>query len=187
MTSDFSSQVHAPQQAIFAGGCFWCIEALLKDVRGVLSVESGYIGGHTQNPDYRSVCTGETGHAEAVRVTFEGVTYPELLRLFMVLHDPTTLNRQGADEGTQYRSALFPLSDEQEAQAREVLAEMQAHYDRPIVTTIEPATPFYPAEDYHQDYFARNPTQSYCAAVIAPKVQKLRQEYAALLHSSRKE
>ncbi|KEF35175.1 MULTISPECIES: peptide-methionine (S)-S-oxide reductase MsrA [Deinococcus] len=182
MTSPTGGQT---EQAILAGGCFWCTEAVLKDVRGVQEVESGYIGGHTPNPDYRSVCSGTTGHAEAVRVTFDPtqVSFRDLLTLFFATHDPTSLNRQGADVGTQYRSAVFPLSGEQERVTREVIAELTAQgvFDRPIVTTIEPATTFYVAEDYHQDYYANNPNQPYCRAVIAPKVAKLRQEYGERL------
>lgn len=173
------------EQAIFAGGCFWCTEAVLKDVRGVQKIESGYIGGHLPNPDYRAVCGGDTGHAEAVRVTFDPqqVSYRDLLSLFMVTHDPTSLNRQGADVGTQYRSAVFPLTPEQEQETREVILdfEQQGTFGKPIVTTIEPASEFYVAEDYHQDYFARNPMQPYCAAVIAPKVIKVRKHYAEML------
>ncbi|WP_240738368.1 peptide-methionine (S)-S-oxide reductase MsrA [Deinococcus fonticola] len=173
------------EQAIFAGGCFWCTEAVLKDVRGVQKIESGYIGGHVPNPDYRAVCGGDTGHAEAVRVTFDPslVSFRDLLTLFMVTHDPTSLNRQGADVGTQYRSAVFPLSPGQEQTTREVMAEFeqQETFGKPIVTTIEPASEFYVAEDYHQDYFARNPMQPYCAAVIAPKVIKVRKHYADML------
>ncbi|WP_420796055.1 peptide-methionine (S)-S-oxide reductase MsrA [Deinococcus cavernae] len=173
------------EQAIFAGGCFWCTEAVLKDVRGVQKIESGYIGGHLPNPDYRAVCGGDTGHAEAVRVTFDPalVSFRDLLTLFMVTHDPTSLNRQGADVGTQYRSAVFPLSPGQEQTTREVMAEFeqQETFGKPIVTTIEPASEFYVAEDYHQDYFARNPMQPYCAAVIAPKVIKVRKHYADML------
>ena len=169
------------EQAIFAGGCFWCTEAVLKDVRGVDKVESGYIGGEVPNPTYRAVCGGDTGHAEAVRVTFDPtqVSYKDLLGLFMATHDPTSLNRQGADVGTQYRSAVFPLNAEQERETREVFADLGAQnvFDRPIVTTVEPASEFYVAEDYHQDYFANNPRQPYCAAVIAPKVAKLRKSY----------
>lgn len=173
------------EQAIFAGGCFWCTEAVLKDVRGVQQVESGYIGGQVTNPDYRAVCSGTTGHAEAVRVTFDPseVSYADLLRLFMVMHDPTSLNRQGADVGTQYRSALFPLTPEQEQGARQVMEEFTqaGTFGKPIVTSIEPVGPFYVAEDYHQDYFARNPAQPYCSAVIAPKVSKVRQHYHEML------
>ena len=169
------------EQAIFAGGCFWCTEAVLKDVRGVDKVESGYIGGEVPNPTYRAVCGGDTGHAEAVRVTFDPtqVSYKDLLGLFMATHDPTSLNRQGADVGTQYRSAVFPLNAEQERETREVFADLGAQnvFGQPIVTTIEPASEFYVAEDYHQDYFANNPRQPYCAAVIAPKVAKLRKYY----------
>ncbi len=169
------------EQAIFAGGCFWCTEAVLKDIQGVDKVESGYIGGDVPNPTYRAGCGGDTGHAEAVRVTFDPaqVSYKDLLGLFMATHDPTSLNRQGADVGTQYRSAVFPLSAEQERETREVFADLGAQnvFDRPIVTTIEPASEFYVAEDYHQDYFANNPRQPYCAAVIAPKVAKLRKYY----------
>lgn len=155
----------------------------MQDVRGVERVESGYIGGDTPNPDYRSVCGGGTGHAEAVRVTFDPaqVSFGDLLRLFFATHDPTTLNRQGADIGTQYRSAIFPQSPEQELEARAVIAELSPLYDAPIVTTIEPNAPFYVAEDYHQNYFALNPRQPYCMAVIAPKVAKLRQHYSEKL------
>ena len=173
------------EQAIFAGGCFWCTEAVLKDVRGVEKIESGYIGGQVPNPDYRSVCTGDTGHAEAVRVTFDPnvVSYADLLRLFMVTHDPTSLNRQGADVGTQYRSAVFPLTPQQEQETKAVFEELgqQGVFGKPIVTTIEPATTFYVAEDYHQDYYANNPNQGYCMAVIAPKVAKLRAHYGEML------
>ena len=173
------------EQAIFAGGCFWCTEAVLKDVRGVQKVESGYIGGQVANPTYRQVCGGDTGHAEAVRVTFDPsvVGYADLLRLFMVTHDPTSLNRQGADVGTQYRSAVFPLSAEQEAQTRAVFKEFEdaGTFGKPIVTSIESANTFYVAEDYHQDYYANNPNQGYCMAVIAPKVAKLRAHYGEML------
>ncbi|WP_026332595.1 peptide-methionine (S)-S-oxide reductase MsrA [Deinococcus apachensis] len=175
------------QQAILAGGCFWCTEAVMKDVRGVLKVESGYIGGHVPNPSYEAVCTGRTGHAEAVRVTFDPaqVSFKDLLTLFFATHDPTSLNRQGADVGTQYRSAVFPLTEEQERETREVIEGLtgQEVFDQPIVTTIEPAAPFYVAEGYHQDYYARNPRQGYCMAVIAPKVAKLRKEYGDRLRA----
>ncbi|WP_295821005.1 peptide-methionine (S)-S-oxide reductase MsrA [uncultured Deinococcus sp.] len=181
------STTSSTQQAILAGGCFWCTEAVMKDVRGVTRVESGYIGGHTETPDYRSVCSGTTGHAEAVRVTFDPaqVSYRDLLGLFFATHDPTTLNRQGADTGTQYRSAVFPLSAEQERETREVIADLEKEtvFDRPIVTSIEPATTFHVAEAYHQDYYARNPGQGYCMAVIAPKVAKLRKYYGDKLRA----
>jgi peptide-methionine (S)-S-oxide reductase len=175
------------QQAILAGGCFWCTEAVLKDVRGVSKVDSGYIGGHTASPDYESVCSGRTGHAEAVRVTFDPaqVSFRDLLTLFFATHDPTSLNRQGGDVGTQYRSAVFPLDEVQARETREVIADLTAQevFDRPIVTTLEPATRFHVAESYHQDYYARNPRQGYCMAVIAPKVSKLRKEYGERLRA----
>lgn len=169
------------EQAIFAGGCFWCTEAVMQDLRGVQQVESGYIGGQMPNPDYRSVCSGQTGHAEAVRVTFDPavVSYRDLLGLFFATHDPTTLNRQGADVGTQYRSAIFPLTPQQDADARALMAELDAQqvFGQPIVTSIEPASTFYRAEDYHQNYYKQNPGQGYCMAVISPKVAKLRKYY----------
>ncbi|EYB68335.1 peptide methionine sulfoxide reductase [Deinococcus phoenicis] len=184
MTSQTGGQ---EQQAILAGGCFWCTEAVMKDLRGVSKVESGYIGGQTENPDYRSVCSGATGHAEAVRVTFDPaqVSFKDLLNLFFATHDPTSLNRQGADVGTQYRSAVFPLNAEQERETREVIADLtgQDVFGRPIVTSIEPAGTFYVAEDYHQDYYAQNARQPYCVAVIAPKVAKLRKEYGDRLRA----
>ena len=174
----------AEQQATFAGGCFWCTEAVFKDVIGVTRVESGYIGGTVPNPTYRQVCGGDTGHAEAIRVTFDPdqVSYDDLLDIFFATHDPTQLNRQGNDIGTQYRSAIFPHTPEQEAAARAGIGRAQADRPQPIVTTIEPLSQWYPAEDYHQDYWEgegqRNP---YCLAVIPPKLQKLRKSFAARL------
>jgi len=176
------------QQAILAGGCFWCTEAVMQDLRGVSKVESGYIGGQMPNPDYESVCRGTTGHAEAVRVTFDPtqVSFRNLLTLFFATHDPTSLNRQGGDVGTQYRSAVFPLTPEQERETREVIEGLTAQqvFDRPIVTSIEPASEFYVAEAYHQNYYANNPRQGYCMAVIAPKVSKLPKEYGDRLRVS---
>jgi len=169
------------QVATFAGGCFWCTEAVFKDVIGVSSVESGYIGGTIANPTYRQVCSGHTGHAEAIRVRFDpaSVSYPDLLDIFFATHDPTQLNRQGNDIGTQYRSAIFPHSSEQEAEAKAAIERASADWPAPIVTTIEPLGEWYPAEDYHQDYWdgegQRNP---YCLAVIPPKLQKLRKSFA---------
>jgi len=169
------------QVATFAGGCFWCTEAVFKDVIGVSSVESGYIGGTIANPTYRQVCSGHTGHAEAIRVRFDpaSVSYPDLLDIFFATHDPTQLNRQGNDVGTQYRSAIFPHSPEQEAEAKAAIERASADWPAPIVTTIEPLGEWYPAEDYHQDYWdgegQRNP---YCLAVIPPKLQKLRKSFA---------
>jgi len=176
----------ALQHATLAGGCFWCTEAVFADVIGVKSVESGYTGGHVADPDYRRVCGGDTGHAEAIRVGFDDdeVGYDDLLDMFFATHDPTQLNRQGNDVGTQYRSAIFPHDAEQEAAARRAIARAQADWPAPIVTTIEPLGTWYPAETYHQDYWSgegqRNP---YCMAVIPPKLQKLRKSFAARLKS----
>ena len=164
--------------ATLAGGCFWCLEAVYKELRGVRSAVSGYAGGHVESPTYREVCEGTTVHAEVVQITFDpsAVSYRELLEVFFTIHDPTTLNRQGADVGTQYRSAVFYHSPEQRETAEQVIAEMSAArvWDSPIVTEVVPLDKFYPAEDYHQDYFERNPTQPYCRAVVAPKVSKFR-------------
>ena len=171
----------AQEQAILAGGCFWCTEAVFKDLTGVSSVESGYIGGHVDHPTYRQVCGGDTGHAEAIRVTFDPalIGYGDLLDIFFHTHDPTQLNRQGNDVGTQYRSAIFPHSPEQEAAARAAIARAQPDWQQPIVTTIEPLGTWYPAEDYHQQYWdGEGASNSYCLAVIPPKLQKLRKRYA---------
>ncbi|KTT71105.1 peptide-methionine (S)-S-oxide reductase MsrA [Sphingomonas endophytica] len=170
------------EYATLAGGCFWCTEAVFKDVIGVESVESGYIGGHVPNPTYKQVCGGDTGHAEAIRVGFdpEQVSYADLLDIFFATHDPTQLNRQGNDVGTQYRSAIFPETVMQEEQANQAIARAQEGASGKIVTTIEPFSDWYPAEGYHQDYWdgegQRNP---YCLAVIPPKLQKLRKSFAA--------
>jgi peptide-methionine (S)-S-oxide reductase len=170
------------ETAILAGGCFWCTEAVMNDVIGVERVESGYIGGTTPNPTYRQVCNGDTGHAEAIRVTFDPdrVSYGDLLDILFATHDPTTLNRQGNDVGTQYRSAIFPLDARQEEEAKAAITRNQANWPNPIVTTIEHAGAWYPAEDYHQQYWEgegqRNP---YCIASIPPKLQKLRKSFAA--------
>jgi peptide-methionine (S)-S-oxide reductase len=167
--------------ATLGGGCFWCLEAVYDQLKGVISVESGYEGGHVKNPAYKAVCTGMTGHAEVVRVTFDPnvVSFRDLLNVFFTIHDPTTLNRQGADVGTQYRSAIFYHSPEQRATAEQVIAEMSAAgvWDKQIVTQVVPTETFYIAEDYHQEYFARNPNQGYCQMVIAPKVAKFRKHY----------
>lgn len=171
--------------ATFAGGCFWCMEAVFQDLKGVVSVRSGYTGGHTPNPTYEQVCTGDTGHAESVEITFDPkvIGYRDLLRVFFTLHDPTTLNRQGPDVGTQYRSAIFYHSDDQKRTSEEVIREVtrQHLWPAPIVTEVTKAGPFYPSEDYHRDYFRRNLQQPYCQLVIAPKVAKLREKYRALL------
>ena len=166
---------------VLGGGCFWCVEAVMLPLRGVTSVVSGYANGHVVNPTYREVCSGRTGHAEVVEVTFdpEVISLHDLLTVFFTTHDPTTLNRQGGDRGTQYRSGIYVTSEAQREVAEAVRAEITAQgiYSDPIVTEIEPLDTFYPAEDYHQDYFARNPAQPYCQAVIAPKVSKLRTLY----------
>ncbi|URW77063.1 peptide-methionine (S)-S-oxide reductase MsrA [Sphingomonas donggukensis] len=170
------------ETAILAGGCFWCTEAVFKDVIGVTEVESGYLGGHVDNPTYKQVCGGDTGHAEAIRVTFDAdqVSYGDLLDIFFATHDPTQLNRQGNDVGTQYRSAIFPKDEQQAADAKTAIERNSATWPAPIVTTIEPMATWYPAEDYHQEYWdgegQRNP---YCLAVIPPKLQKLRKSFAA--------
>ena len=168
------------EQATLAGGCFWCTEAVYNDVVGISNVESGYTGGETGDPDYRAVCSGKTGHAEAVRLTYDSdvIAFDDLLDIFFNIHDPTQLNRQGNDVGTQYRSAIFPHSDEQEAAARAAIERAAADWDDPIVTTIEPLEHWYKAEDYHQDYFEREGSRNpYCMAVVAPKLQKFRKSY----------
>lgn len=174
--------------ATLGGGCFWCLEAVFQDVKGVDHVVSGYAGGTVPNPSYEDVCTGRTGHAEVVQVRFDPavLSYRDVLAVFFSLHDPTTLNRQGADVGTQYRSVVFFHSPEQERVAREVIAEQgQQHlWDDPIVTAVMPAPEFYPAEQYHQEYFRRNPGQGYCRVVIAPKVAKFRKEHLARLKAT---
>jgi peptide-methionine (S)-S-oxide reductase len=177
----------AEEVAIVAGGCFWCTEAIYLDVAGVTKVESGYIGGEVANPTYKQVCGGETGHAEAVRLTFdnEALSYADLLDIFFATHDPTQLNRQGGDVGTQYRSAIFPQDEKQRAEAEAAVARANAEQGGRVVTTIEPNAPWYPAEDYHQDYFAREGASNpYCQAVIAPKLQKFRKSYQARLKNA---
>ena len=167
--------------ATLAGGCFWCLEAVFDDLKGVDSVESGYMGGKTVNPSYEEVCSGETGHAEVAQLTFDPkqVSFREILEVFFVIHDPTTANRQGNDVGTQYRSAIFYHSAEQKAAAEQVIANMGAAkiYEDPIVTEVVPASKFYVAEDYHQEYFRRNAAQPYCAFVVRPKVAKFRKNF----------
>ncbi|MFT8735932.1 MAG: peptide-methionine (S)-S-oxide reductase MsrA [Zymomonas mobilis] len=168
------------EQAILAGGCFWCIEAIFKDIIGIISVESGYIGGTVPNPSYEQVCEGKTGHAEAVRLVFDSsqISYADILDIFFDIHDPTQLNRQGDDVGIQYRSAIFPLNNEQEHLAQDAIVKAQAHTQKPIVTKIEPASVFYPAEAYHQDYFYQKGSgNNYCALVVAPKIAKFRKSY----------
>ena len=165
-----------------AGGCFWCLQPIFQDLRGVEKVEVGYSGGHLANPSYEAVCTDTTGHAEAIQVTFDPQTIPlvDILRIFFSVHDPTTLNRQGGDEGTQYRSAIFTRSTEQEKAAKQVIREIEEAgiWRRPIVTEVTPLTAFYRGEEYHQDYFRKNPTAGYCRAVVAPKVAKFRKQFS---------
>jgi peptide-methionine (S)-S-oxide reductase len=165
--------------AVLGGGCFWCLEAVYQEIKGVEHVESGYTGGHVANPSYEQVCEGTTGHAEVVAVTFdtEQISYRELLEIFFTIHDPTTLNRQGNDVGTQYRSAIYYQSPQQKKAAEQVIAEMANVWDAPIVTELSAAETYYKAEDYHQNYFRQHPLQGYCAFVVAPKVAKLRKMF----------
>ena len=177
----------ADEVAVLAGGCFWCTEAVYLDVEGVKSVTSGYTGGRTSNPTYKQVCAGDTGHAEAVQIIFDPhvISYHELLDIFFTVHNPTELNRQGGDIGTQYRSAIFPQSEDQHAAAEAAIARANEEHGGKVVTTIEPAATWYSAEDYHQDYFAREGERNpYCQAVIAPKLQKFRKSYQARLKSA---
>jgi peptide-methionine (S)-S-oxide reductase len=173
------------ETATLAAGCFWCVEAVFDDLQGVIDVVSGYSGGHKDHPTYKEVCSETTGHAEVAQIKFDPcvLSYADLLRVFFTVHDPTQLNRQGNDIGTSYRSAIFFHSEEQRRIAEEIIREITAEqlYDRPIVTEVTPFDKFWPAEDYHQEYFANNPTQPYCAAVVAPKVAKFRQKFAAKL------
>jgi peptide-methionine (S)-S-oxide reductase len=176
------------EMADLGGGCFWCLEAVYDELQGVQKVVSGYEGGHVPNPSYNAVCGGDTGHAEVVRVTFDPtvVSYEEILRVFFTIHDPTTLNRQGADVGTQYRSVIFYHDETQQETAEKLIAELNGVgiWSNPIVTEVTAVSTFYPAEDYHQDYYANNGYQPYCQVVINPKLAKFRQKYAARLKAS---
>lgn len=182
MSTESRPTLSGKDVAILAGGCFWCLEAVFDQVRGVESVESGYIGGDLDHPSYEAVCGGQTGHAEAVQITFDPrvISYKELLEIFFSIHDPTTLNRQGNDTGTQYRSAIFYMSPEQQQTAEDLIKSLTVEklYDVPIVTQVVPATNWYEAESYHQEYFARNPLQGYCQFVVGPKVAKFRKQFA---------
>lgn len=173
--------------ATLGGGCFWCLEAVYQEMHGVTRLESGYMGGHLDNPSYQDVCTGRTGHIEVVQVTFdpEVVGYREILEVFFAMHDPTSRDRQGNDAGPQYRSAIFYHDEAQRTTAQEVIRELVAEdvYSRPIVTEVRPAATFYQAEDYHQEYFRNHPEQPYCAFVVSPKVQKFRQKFASRLRA----
>jgi peptide-methionine (S)-S-oxide reductase len=177
------------QTATFASGCFWCTEAVFSRLRGVTKVTSGYIGGHVANPTYEQVSNGTTGHAEALQVVFDPtvISYEQLVEVFFGTHNPTTLNRQGNDVGEQYRSAIFTHSQGQAVVAKAMITKLTADntFGKPIVTTVEPATTFYPAEEYHRDYYTNNPDQPYCQIVISPKVVKLREKYAALLNEDK--
>lgn len=175
ITSDMKTET-----ATFGAGCFWCVEAVFQELKGILKVESGFMGGTLPNPTYRDVCTGTTGHAEVARITFDPsiISYEELLEVFWTTHDPTTMNRQGADAGTQYRSVIFYYNDEQKKKSEDSKADVAPTiWDQTIVTQIVPATTFYPAEDYHQDYYANNQNQGYCKMVINPKIQKVRTKF----------
>lgn len=173
------------EKAVLGAGCFWCVEAIFQDIKGVEKVESGYSGGTAKNPTYKEVCTGTTGHAEVVQITFDPsvVTFEQLLTVFFHVHDPTTMNKQGADVGTQYRSAIFYMNDDQKKGAEKVKDEVTKSglWDDPIITEVTQFSEYYPAEDYHQNYFNDNPNQSYCSYVIAPKVKKFYKEFGYLL------
>jgi peptide-methionine (S)-S-oxide reductase len=175
----------AQEIATLGGGCFWCLEAVYQEMHGVTLVESGYMGGHLDRPSYQDVCTGRTGHIEVVQVTFdpEAASYRDILEVFFAIHDPASRDRQGNDSGTQYRSAIFYHDERQRATAQELIRELDAEgaFSRPIVTELRPASTFFRAEDYHQEYFRNNPQQPYCAYIVAPKVQKFRQKFAARL------
>ncbi len=180
-------QSTSPMSATLGGGCFWCLEAIYQQVKGVLSVESGYAGGHTAKPDYESVCSGQTGYAEIVRIQFDPmmISYKQLLEIFFAIHDPTTLNRQGHDVGTQYRSVIYFHDSDQEIQAKGVMERLNApeFFDGQIVTELSPLPEYFKAEEYHQNYFNQHPYQGYCAFVISPKLSKFREQFASLLRS----
>ena len=169
--------------ATLGGGCFWCVEAVYQDLQGVLKVESGYTGGPTANPSYREVCSGMSGHAEVIQITFDPslLSFQDILRVFFTVHDPTTLNRQGNDVGTQYRSVIYYHSQAQKEDSEWVIKEAQEAWDDPIVTEVSPAAPFYKAEEYHQNYYKSNPNQGYCSFIIAPKVRKFREKFKDLV------
>jgi peptide-methionine (S)-S-oxide reductase len=184
-TEGSSIQSTSPMLATLGGGCFWCLEAIYQQVKGVLSVESGYAGGHTPKPNYESVCSGQTGYAEVVRIQFDPamISYERLLEIFFAIHDPTTLNRQGHDVGTQYRSVIYFHDSDQEIQAKGVMERLNApeFYDGQIVTELSPLPEYFKAEEYHQNYFNQHPYQGYCAFVISPKLSKFREQFASLL------
>ncbi len=185
MQEELSAPPSSSEVAILAGGCFWCLEAVYDELEGVESVQSGYIGGATENPSYEAICTGRTGHAEAVRIVFDprAITFADLLEVFFAIHDPTTLNRQGADIGTQYRSEIFATSDEQKRCAMGVIRDLAAvgTFEQPIVTVVSDAGKFFAAELYHDEYFRKNPYEGYCQAIIGPKVAKFRKQFSSRL------
>jgi len=178
-------KTHVNEIAVFGGGCFWCTEAIFKALQGVILVMPGYAGGTVEKPTYEQVCSGKTGHAEVIRIEFDPsvISYPDLLNVFFATHDPTTMNKQGNDMGTQYRSVVFASSDEQAREAKKVIDELNnsGNFDGPIVTKVEPLTNFYEAEEYHKDYYAKNPAAGYCQMVISPKLAKFRASYKDLL------
>jgi peptide-methionine (S)-S-oxide reductase len=175
----------ATEMATLGGGCFWCLEAVYQHLKGIQHVESGYTGGHVPNPNYEIICTGESGHAEVVRLTFDPdvVNYRDILEIFFTIHDPTTLNQQGNDIGTQYRSVIYYHSPDQQTVARQVIAAMAHVWDAPIVTELGPAGTYYKAEEHHQNYFRQHPYQGYCAYIVAPKVSKFRETFADRIKS----
>ncbi len=185
MTETNGTPPQGKEFATLAGGCFWCLEAVYDQMKGVESVESGYMGGQDPNPTYEAVCTGRTGHAEVIRLTFDPsiISFRDILEVFFSIHDPTTLNRQGNDVGTQYRSAIFYHTPDQKAMAQDIIATFTKEhvFDRPIVTEVVPAQAFFVAEDYHQEYFVRNPSQPYCTYLVTPKVAKFRKQFAEKL------
>jgi peptide-methionine (S)-S-oxide reductase len=180
--------VQATEIAVLGGGCFWCLEAIFNQLQGVQNVKSGYCGGHLPNPTYEQVCTGTTGHAEVVRVEFKPseISFTNLLEVFFAIHDPTTLNRQGEDVGTQYRSVVFYQNEQQKQDVENLVRQLDAKstYADPIVTQVEPSQNFYAAEDYHEQYFARNPNQGYCRVVVGPKVQKFKKQFSSKLQQN---
>lgn len=185
MTTTTYETLPMEEEATFGAGCFWCVEAVFNQIQGVIHVESGYSNGHAPQPSYEAVCGGRTGHAEVVRVRFDPlqVSFRQLLEVFFSIHDPTSLNRQGADSGTQYRSGVYTHSEKQLSQAQELIQTLTAQhtYDRPIVTEVRPVQNYHPAEDYHQRYFEQNPHQGYCAMVVAPKVAHFQHTFSRLL------
>lgn len=177
------------EETVLGGGCFWCTEAVYQEIAGVVKVDSGYSGGHVKNPTYQQVCTGGTGHAEAVKVTFDPsiISFKEVLEIFFSMHDPTSLNRQGNDIGTQYRSVIFYMNDEQKSVAEQMIRDLNKSgtYKKPVVTAIEKFNEFYPSEDYHKNYFRNNSDAPYCKLVISPKIEKLKKNYASILREGK--